>query len=138
MRCVALFLICVSMPPAAFATESTADKGWPPSTRVPRLATTPTPLRDAIVRDARVNRMTSAPAAARSASRQVHNSDNWIERHPALFGSIVGFFGGFLTGFLPGDDAVFDDFDAGFNGFVLGGVGAGVGAIAGWAIGRQP
>ena len=39
--------------------------------------------------------------------------------------------GGFLIGFLPGDDAVFDDFDASFNGLVIGGVGALTGAVVG-------
>ena len=56
---------------------------------------------------------------------------NWIQRHPVLFGTLVGFGGGFLIGFLPGDDAVLDDFDASFNGLVVGGVGALAGAIVG-------
>jgi hypothetical protein len=56
---------------------------------------------------------------------------NWIRRHPALFGALVGFGGGFLIGYLPGDDAVFDDSDASFNGLVVGGVGALAGAIVG-------
>lgn len=56
---------------------------------------------------------------------------NWIQRHPALFGALVGFGGGFFLGYLPGDDAVFDDFDASFNGLVIGGVGALAGAIVG-------
>ena len=56
---------------------------------------------------------------------------SWIQRHPVLFGTLVGFGGGFLVGFLPGDDAVLDDFDASFNGLVLGGVGALTGAIVG-------
>jgi hypothetical protein len=56
---------------------------------------------------------------------------NWIRRHPALFGAMVGFGGGFLIGYLPGDDAVFDDFVASFNGLVLGGVGALAGAVVG-------
>lgn len=56
---------------------------------------------------------------------------NWIGRHPVLVGALVGFGGGFLVGYLPGDDGVFYDFTAEFNGFVLGGVGAGLGAIVG-------
>ncbi len=56
---------------------------------------------------------------------------NWIQRHPALFGALVGFGGGFLIGYLPGDDAVFDDFTAEFNGAVIGGIGALAGAIVG-------
>ena len=54
---------------------------------------------------------------------------SWIGRHPVLFGTLVGFGAGFLIGYLPGDDGVFDDFVAEFNGLVLGGVGAGAGAL---------
>jgi hypothetical protein len=60
---------------------------------------------------------------------------SWIGRHPALFGALVGFSGGFLAGYLPGSDGVFDDQTAGFNGWVLGGVGAGAGALAGAIVG---
>ena len=48
-----------------------------------------------------------------------------------MFGALVGCGGGFLIGFLPGDDAVLDDFDASFNGLVVGGVGALTGAVVG-------
>jgi len=58
-----------------------------------------------------------------------------IGRHPILFGTLVGFTSGFLIGYLPGDDAVFDDFTAGFNGLVLGGAGAAVGAGVGAIVG---
>jgi hypothetical protein len=53
-----------------------------------------------------------------------------------LFGTLVGFGTGFLVGYLPGNDAVFEDFTAGFNGLVLGGVGAGAGALVGWVASR--
>jgi hypothetical protein len=58
---------------------------------------------------------------------------SWISRHPVFFGTLVGFGAGFLIGYLPGDDGVFDDFTAGFNGWVMGGIGAGTGAIVGAA-----
>ncbi len=61
---------------------------------------------------------------------------NWVQRHPVLFGTLVGFGTGFLIGYLPGDDAVFEDFTAEFNGLVLGGIGAGAGALAGWVVSR--
>jgi hypothetical protein len=67
-------------------------------------------------------------AVQQQPGRQKHN---WIRRHPMLFGAIVGFGGGFLIGYLPGDDAVFDDFQASFNGLLLGGVGALAGGIVG-------
>ena len=58
-----------------------------------------------------------------------------IGRHPVLFGTLIGFGGGFLIGYVPGDDGVFDDFTAGFNGLVLGGIGAGIGAGLGAIVG---
>lgn len=95
----------------------------------------PTPLQDAIARDSRA----IAPTWIRRVAKVNQNPRNrtWIQRHPACFGSAVGFVAGFLIGFLPGDDAVFDDFTAAFNGGVLGGIGAGAGAIIGWAVGRD-
>jgi hypothetical protein len=59
---------------------------------------------------------------------------SWIGRHPVLFGCLVGFGAGFLVGYLPGDDGIFYDFTTEFNGLVLGGVGAGGGALIGYAI----
>lgn len=81
-----------------------------------------------------VSRLTLLPTAASSflvRQQSQPKKQNWIQRHPALFGALVGFGGGFLIGYLPGDDAVFDDFQASFNGLVIGGVGALAGAIVG-------
>jgi hypothetical protein len=55
---------------------------------------------------------------------------NWVQRHPKLTAALIGGGAGFAIGYLPGDDAVFDDFDATFNGNVL----AGVGAVAGVSV----
>ena len=70
------------------------------------------------------------------ALQQPRQERGWIARHPVLFGTLIGFGGGFLIGYLPGDDGVFDDFTAEFNGLVLGGVGAGVGAVSGAILAR--
>ena len=80
--------------------------------------------------------VTADPARRQEDERQAERK-NWIQRHPSCFGAAVGFVGGFLIGFLPGDDAVFDDFTAAFNGAVLGGIGAGTGAILGWLGNRR-
>jgi hypothetical protein len=86
-----------------------------------------------------VARLTQTEAAARTppVSQQPASRGSWIARHPVLFGSLVGFGAGFLIGYLPGDDGVFYDFTAEFNGMVLGGAGAGAGALVGWAVGRD-
>ncbi|MEJ2111951.1 MAG: hypothetical protein P8Z37_18980 [Acidobacteriota bacterium] len=49
-------------------------------------------------------------------------------------GAILGFGSGLIGGLAAGDDGVFDDSTAGFNGLVLGGIGAGAGAIIGYAV----
>lgn len=56
-------------------------------------------------------------------------------------GALAGFGAGFIIGYVAGDDGIFYDFTAGFNGWVLGGLGAGAGAIIGYAsvsAGRSP
>ena len=52
----------------------------------------------------------------------------WVRRHPIATAAIIGGGSGFLIGYLPGDDGVFYDYTAGFNGLVIGGIGAGAGA----------
>ena len=74
-------------------------------------------------------------AAFRTHQQPAPQKRSWIGRHPALFGALVGFGSGFLIGYLPGDDGVFDDFTAGFNGLVVGGVGAATGGAVGAIVG---
>jgi hypothetical protein len=90
-------------------------------------------LQRAVAREAA--RAELVPSRASSPPRvfqqQASHQEGFVRRHPKLFGTLVGFGGGFLVGFLPGDDGVFDDYVAEFNGLVVGGIGAGVGAIVG-------
>ena len=65
---------------------------------------------------------------------------SWVERHPVWTGTMVGFGAGFgLTYLATHDDR--DEFikvmSPGEAGIFWGGVCAGVGALAGWAIGRN-
>ena len=90
-----------------------------------------TPLRESAGRiEASLRRVSTSPQT--TTPRR-----NWFQRHPAITGAIVGFAAGFAIGWAAGDDGVFDDFTGEFNGCVLGGVGAGAGAITRWAIGRD-
>jgi hypothetical protein len=78
-----------------------------------------------------VARLLAAEAAAEPvtvAHQTQPRRRNWVQRHPVWTAAMVGFGSGFLIGYLPGDDAVFDDYVAGFNGAVVGGIGAGAGA----------
>jgi hypothetical protein len=76
-------------------------------------------------------------AASREASRfrvtqvSTRSQRSWGARHPALLGALIGFGSGCRIGYMGGDDGVFDDFTAGFNGWVMGGIGACVGATIG-------
>ena len=82
--------------------------------------------------DREVARLVISPlqaAAFRAFPQPQSQQRGWAQRHPRLLGALVGFGAGFLIGFLPGDDGVLDDFDASFNGLVIGGVGALTGAV---------
>jgi hypothetical protein len=137
MRTITLAFVCLMvLPGAAAASDVGVDDKLEPSVRLVRLAAAPSPVRETLTSDEVVLALRSV-ATCHGEGRRVARRGNWITRHPAAFGAIVGFTAGFLIGFLPGDDAVFDDFTAGFNGLVLGGVGAGAGAVVGWGIGRQ-
>lgn len=133
MRLIVLMLVGFFAAPVATSADEAKSRTVASMQRFARAAAAPTPLRDAIrQRTSRAMVIRATPQDFRRAER----ADNWIRRHPACFGSIVGFIAGFAIGFLPGDDGVFYDFDASFNGLVIGGIGAGVGAIAGAIIGR--
>ena len=99
--------------------------------------TAQSPIRDA------TNRVTGSRLAGdlRLARQRVgqqlpKRQRSWLRRHPACLGALIGFATGFAIGYLPGDDGVFYDFDASFNGLVIGGVGAAVGGITGAVLGR--
>ena len=49
-------------------------------------------------------------------------------------GALSGFAAGLVVGLAAGDDGVFDDMSAGSNGLILGGIGAGAGALVGKAV----
>jgi len=66
----------------------------------------------------------------------------WMERHPVWTGAMVGFAAGFVITYAAGgghkQDQLLDL--SGLRGgaaLVFGGVGAGIGALAGWGIGRS-
>jgi hypothetical protein len=65
----------------------------------------------------------------------------WMERHPVWTGAMVGFAAGFLLTYAAalGENhhEVFTPVGPGGPALVFGGVGAGIGALAGWGIGRS-
>jgi hypothetical protein len=103
----------------------------------PARAQAPKTLRDALTDTTRIARYaTSAPARQTSAQQS-----NWAERHPVWTGAIVGFSVGVGLTYLAGQG---DDRDQLFKGtapssvaLFYGGIGAGIGALAGWGIGKN-
>jgi hypothetical protein len=133
---VATLVVALSLSPSVVVADGTSREKLATLRVHAAAVASRTPIRDAILHDMRALRLDAA-ARPREARTQANRKPNWIQRHPSCFGAAVGFIGGFLIGFLPGDDAVFYDFDATFNGAVIGGAGAATGAIIGWVVGRD-
>ena len=80
------------------------------------------------------------PLSSRREARQTaepaeHDDRSWVERHPVWTGAIAGFATGFALTFLVTDEGGIPG--PGGPALVWGGVAAGVGALAGWGIGRN-
>ena len=58
----------------------------------------------------------------------------WIQRHPVWAGALIGFGAGFGLTVIQPDNGIISKYAAGL---VWGGVGAGVGALAGWGMSRD-
>jgi hypothetical protein len=78
---------------------------------------------------------------ARRPMQDVGGDDRpWVERHPVWTGAIAGFGAGFLLTYAvtnDDDDELIKVISPGAAALFWGGVSAGVGALTGWAIGRN-
>ena len=75
-------------------------------------------------------------AEARQAAQATKRDDrSWVERHPVWTGAIVGFGATAAICYLTTDPGGIPSRETGL--LVWGGVAAGVGALAGWGIGRN-
>jgi len=134
-------------PPPAQAAESPAGRAAPaspgraqlgreapPLVRAPPLWFPGTPL--LAVQVTRLAREIE-PVQSQSNSQQPE-ATNWIKRHPKLFGALVGFGAGCAVGASQVGGSQ-DDFFNALDEFAcpaVGGIGAGVGAVIGWAVSR--
>ena len=80
------------------------------------------------------------PVPARAEARQAapagkQDDRSWVERHPVWTGAIAGFAAGFALTYIATDEGGIPG-TAG-PALVYGGIGAGIGALAGWGIGRN-
>jgi hypothetical protein len=87
---------------------------------------------------------TDTAASSRSVASDDDNqvTGTWMERHPVWTGAIVGFSAGFLLTYAVAasedhSHQLLTPVDPGGPALVWGGVAAGVGALAGWGIGRS-
>ena len=84
----------------------------------------------------------SVSAATRAFPQQQNQPKkrSWIGRHPVLLGTAAGFGAGFAYGYKTGDPAArncpgCDNLTPEAKGALFGGIGAGVGAVAGFIVG---
>ena len=79
-------------------------------------------------------------AAVRQVPDSGRRSGNWMERHPVWTGALVGFGAGVTLTYVAALDdrhELFTVMSPGSAAVFWGGVSAGVGALAGWGIGRH-
>ena len=131
MRVLALLIVTLMAVPVSAQAEDGEPRRRSIGSRFSSKLLAPATLRDAMARHS-----IQAVDSSRRPARRAQSASSWVMRHPACLGSLIGFFGGFLIGYSQGDDGVFSDFDGSFSGLMLGGVGAGFGAIVGLALGR--
>ena len=135
-------LCCVSLVQASLATAGETPRVS--STEATSAIHNPSPdaLRKASL-DRNPERLFRADS--RSSSRpSADNQDNrnWMERHPVWTGAMIGFSAGFLLTYAVAandhhQNEVFTPVGPGGPALVWGGVTAGIGALAGWGIGRN-
>ena len=63
-------------------------------------------------------------------TRKDEENKSWIKRHPVIAGTLVGLGAGFTIGVI-GGESFYSDTNRFGNGIVIGGFGAGVGALVG-------
>jgi hypothetical protein len=125
-RIVAALLVAVVALNAAPALAETSDRK-------------PEPVRkDGPLLKASLNPNLTAPSRAearKTAPAAKQDDRSWVERHPVWTGAIAGFATGFSLTFLMTDEGGIPG--PGGPALVWGGVGAGIGALMGWGIGRN-
>jgi hypothetical protein len=127
---------------AALAADGiAANRPGPPRPSLADVISRPSPIREASLTTTPAKTLRLETGTTFRLVQDTYRDDrSWIERHPVWTGAIVGFGAGFgLTYLATHDDR--DEFikvmSPGAAGLFWGGVSAGVGALAGWGIGRN-
>jgi hypothetical protein len=128
MKCVIATAVCLVL--AGQSVVFAAGGVGRTSTTSAVAAASDQPLLKAAIRE--VSRLDIHPASTQDPEPKSEGS--WVERHPVWTGAIAGFAVGFVMTYASGGDHPIID-PAG-PALVFGGVGAGIGALAGWGISR--
>jgi hypothetical protein len=147
IRRIAALLCCLSLlPVSALAADGVAATRPASIAEAVKAAPVAGPIRTASLSSdphtiqAERTRWTRRPSQDEQDVEKDYRS--WTERHPVWTGAILGFTAGFGLTYLAAhdnnDDAFLKVIDPGMGALVWGGgVGAGLGALVGWGIGRD-
>jgi hypothetical protein len=144
IRRIAALSCCLSLVQVSIAAadDTTASRPSPLTLAVVNDAHQSGPIRKASLNNETV---TTYIGETRSATRSLQDRDtdtgSWVERHPVWTGAMVGFATGFALTYVATHDSNEGEFlkvmSTSAGATFWGGVCAGVGALAGWAIGRN-
>lgn len=140
LTALAVALICFASPSRTFAGEQPAEVHAPAAQQAGLTRFT---LRDAVAHEVRRLAISQSRNAGAQVSQPAPRDRNWVQRHPAAFGALVGAGAGAVSA-IPrwnelycaggGDE---DCFFHGAAGVAVGaGIGAGIGALVGMIAGR--
>jgi hypothetical protein len=144
MRRIAI-LCCVSLIQACLASAEEPTRSISRVTASSARAMSPSgPLRKASLRrDPETVFLSETRRSSRATARDDQQTGNWMERHPVWTGALIGFGIGVSLTYAAGasekkdPNAIFKGMDPSGPALVFGGVAAGIGALAGWGIGRD-
>ena len=140
-RALALWLtVCVLGSAEVFAQDGSPETSVISTAPTLRSFVADSIVRNAVERESSTRRLAlSLGRAERLQAQQPAAQDrSWIRRHPVLFGTAVGFASGYLAVRLtsPPEEDTGNEFSPEFYALVVGGMGAGVGALIGFLVGR--
>lgn len=142
-RRIAAVTCCLSLVHVSIAAadDTTSSRSGPLTLAVVNAAPQSGPIRNSSSTSEIVTRYLGEPSAAASLQERDAEAGSWLERHPVWTGAIVGFSAGFLLTYAATHDSdkgeLLKVMSPGAGAMFWGGVTAGVGALAGWAIGRN-
>jgi hypothetical protein len=143
-RRIAALSCCLSLVHLSVAAAEDAPTSAAPSLTIGVVNAAPRsgPIRAASLNgDAVRTYLGGTTPARRSIQDSIVEKDSWVERHPVWTGAVAGFSAGFALTYLATHDSDNGEFlkvmSPGAGALFWGGVCAGVGALTGWAVGRN-